>query len=127
MPGKNTCDLWISGAARRRSLWISFWRLYTQSRNVDFKGDGCTVRRNREPLAVDLKFELILDEPKFFREMKIGCWRWVHDYESGEGTWYWEGRQPREISRSPASGEAAKDMQSPPAPLLVRRSRVSLL
>ncbi|SRR6266576_1296466 len=96
---------------------------------------GCTVRRNREPLAVELKFELILDEPKFFREMKIGCWRLVHDYESGEGTWYWEGakhdetaaRQPREISRSPASGEAAKEMQSPPARLLVRRTRVPLL
>src|SRR5438477_7953347 len=61
----------------------------------------CTVRRNREPLAVELKFELILDEPKFFREMRVGCWRWVHDYESGEGTWYWEGHEPKAAARQP--------------------------
>src|SRR6266576_6905634 len=35
--------------------------------------------------------------------MRIGCWRWVHDYESGEGTWYWEGakHEPKTAARQP--------------------------
>ena len=38
-----------------------------------------------------LKFELVLDEPGLFRDMRIGCWRYVLDYETLEGEWYWEG------------------------------------
>ena len=39
-------------------------------------------------------------KPKFFREFRIGYWRYVHDCESAEGSWYWEGPNAKEISRS---------------------------
>ena len=82
---------------------------------------------------MQLKFEVLLDEPDIGRIVRAGNWI-LTTYPDGHGEWEWEAkheqtaaRQPREISRGHQPGEAAKEMQSPPAPLLVRRTRVSLL
>ncbi len=86
---------------------------------------------------MQLKFECIFSD-KEFEVWRIGLWEFTRTRD-GEAFWIWTGaenelrirqtaaRQPREISGGHQPGEAAKEMQSPPAPLLVRRTRVSLL
>jgi hypothetical protein len=38
---------------------------------------------------VNLKIELIHDEPDFFRFTRVGNWIYGLDYETGENTWTW--------------------------------------
>ena len=88
-----------------------------------------------------LTFEVLLDEPEIGRIVRAGNWI-LTTYPDGHGEWEWEGdygqeriecqasraaRQPREISGSPAARKATESLPSPPAPLLVRRTKVSLL
>lgn len=37
-----------------------------------------------------LKIELLLDEPEFFRETRVGAWIHVLDYETGKGQWAYD-------------------------------------
>lgn len=37
-----------------------------------------------------LKIKLLLDEPGFFRETRVGAWIHVLDYETGKGEWKYE-------------------------------------
>ena len=62
-----------------------------------------------------MQVELIHDEAGFFREFRIGYWRYVHEYETGQGQWYWEGSRAPAASR-PAGRRDTGAIHMPEAP-----------
>jgi hypothetical protein len=78
------------------------------------------VRRNREPLAVDLKFERIFDD-KEFEVWRIGAWEFTR-WSGGKPFWRWVGvkhdeaavRQPREVSGRDAAREIVERLRAAP-------------
>jgi len=91
------------------------------------------VRRNREPLAVNLQFEVLLDEPDIGRIVRAGNWI-LTTYPDGHGEWEYEGakhepkaaaRQPREISQPGIA--IAKIVPEAPQGGLLRREELRRL
>ena len=100
-------------------------RLETQF--VDVAPAAGNKALTRKP--VELKFEVLLDEPDIGRIVRAGNWI-LTTYPDGHGEWEWEGdygqerierqasraaaRQPREISRSDPAGEVAERVRAAP-------------
>ncbi len=106
------------------------WTISAKQPSKERIEPGCTVRRNREPLAVNLQFEVLLDEPEIGRIVRVGNWI-LTTYPDGHGEWEYEGakhepkaaaRQPREIRRSDQPGEVAENLREASANGALRRA-----
>jgi hypothetical protein len=89
---------------------------------------------------MQLKIEILLDEPDIGRIVRIGYWEFEVDYETNEGSWEWRG--PAKSARYEESNrtshhargavkeriaEAKGVPETPRKPLVFRRTKVSLL
>jgi len=76
---------------------------------------------------MNLKIEVLLDEYPFFRETRIGRWRHVFDYSTGEGEWYWEGQRSEATGGDPQRAADAESLRPASPPRFSRRERMPML